>query len=77
MEASCFGYLRLNGGKMLRRPVESLQTLEYQKPTRYHADIRVKGGGTPTKHYSAYSSKTAKEYFESFGKVILFWWDKQ
>jgi len=61
---------------MLKRPPESLCTLEYQKPTRYHADVKVKGGRAITVHFSAYSGGKAREYFESFGKVVLFWWDK-
>jgi ABC-type transporter MlaC component len=60
---------------MLKRPIESLQSLEFQKPTRYHADIEIKGKKVITKHYSTYSVTNAQAYFTSFGKVLKFWRD--
>jgi hypothetical protein len=60
---------------MLKRPPESLQSLEYQKATRYHADIVVKGKKVITKHYSSYSLVDAISYFESFGEIKKQWKD--
>jgi hypothetical protein len=60
---------------MLKRPIESLQSLEYQKATRYHADIVVKGKKVITKHYSSYSLVDAQTYFAGFGIILKFWRD--
>lgn len=61
---------------MLNKTPESLRTLEFQKPTRYHADVLTKAGKLVTLHFSAHSGKEAKKHFRTFGKVRLFWYDK-
>ncbi len=58
----------------LKNDLGSLISLEYRKPTRYHADVVIKGR-TVTKHYSTNSFIEARNYFVGFGKVIKFWRD--
>ncbi|MDD5006742.1 MAG: hypothetical protein PHS93_09495 [Candidatus Omnitrophica bacterium] len=58
----------------LKNDVGSLTSLEYQKPTRYHADVVIKGRKV-TKHYSTHSFIEARSYFGGIGEVIKFWRD--
>ena len=58
---------------MLKRQPESLQGLEFQKATRYHADIESNGMRPRTVHFDGYSDIEARRYFESFGKILRIW----